>query len=49
MREDEAAAPIRGAAQVAYRAAIRKGGTFPGDGALETRWSGLVECVRHFR
>jgi hypothetical protein len=33
----------------AYRSAIRKGGTFVGDGTLGTRWSGLVECVRHFR
>jgi hypothetical protein len=30
----------------AYRAAIRRGGTFVADAALGTRWSGLVECVR---
>src|SRR5258705_5623189 len=28
----------------AYRSAIRRGGTFVGDAALGTRWSGLVEC-----
>ncbi len=33
----------------AYRSAIRRGGTFVGDGTLGSRWSGLVECVRHFR
>ncbi len=32
-----------------YLSAIRRGGTFVGDGALGTRWSGLVECVSHFR
>src|SRR5271166_1961776 len=26
-----------------YRSAIRRGGTFVGDGTLGTRWSGLVE------
>src|SRR5258705_10228632 len=29
----------------AYRSAIRRGGTFVGDAALGTRWSGLVECT----
>jgi hypothetical protein len=27
-----------------YGATIRRGGTIVGDGALGTRWSGLVEC-----
>jgi hypothetical protein len=32
-----------------YRTTIRKGDISVADGTLGTRWSGLVECIKHFR